>query len=125
MRLQELPKDATLKEKLNIKLPYMTQIKNNDMLNNIALWFSSKRDEEFICWCGEKEDGVLLKLTSFNYNLARYTIEKYIAEQGKLVNITYNHKDDSYSIWVEDIKDEERFIYEYKLASCKGRTIEI
>ena len=70
------------------------------MVTNICLWFSYRKDQNFLIGCPVKEDYHLLhfKEGEHNYEKARQFLSDYLKNQGLIFDISYNHFNDSYTV---------------------------
>ena len=80
------------------------------MFTNIALWFSSKPNGTFILHSPVPQETRAIKISSFDYSGAREKLVSYLSSLGTIHNIQYNHKDDSYQIFISQ-KDSDNQIY--------------
>lgn len=73
-----------------------------DMLTNIALWFSSKNDGVFIMHeFGGQDDAYVLEPKQYNYHKIRTTLKGILTENGsEILGIDYTHSTQSYTITV-------------------------
>ena len=73
-----------------------------DMLTNIALWFSSKNEGVFILHeFGGQDDAYVLEPRHHNYHQVRTTLKGILTDNGsEILGIDYIHSTQSYTIAV-------------------------
>lgn len=73
-----------------------------DMLTNIALWFSSKNEGVFIMHeFGGQDDAYVLESKQHNYHQVRTTLKEILTENGsEILGIDYIHSTQSYTVTV-------------------------
>ena len=104
-----------------IKVP---EQKKKEMLSNIGMWFSSNPTfKYFMFLCRELSDYTIFNFETFNYSHGKEELESLIHERGELLDIVYNHNNDSYEIWIRTKSDNE--IHMYMIFCCNDFVITI
>ena len=102
-----------------VKVP---EQRKREMLANIGMWFSSD-PKYFMFLCRELSDYTIFNFESFNYSKAKEELEELIHERGELLDIVYNHNNDTYEIWMRTKSDNQ--IHMYMLFDCNDFIITI
>ena len=98
--------------------------RKREMLANIGMWFSSDpKFKYFMFLCRELSDYTIFNFESFNYSKAKEELEELIHERGELLDIVYNHNNDTYEIWMRTKSDNQ--IHMYMLFDCNDFIITI
>lgn len=106
-------------------MPPMDTEKKNSIIQNVAMWFSSKPGNHyFLFLCKELTDFTIFNFVSTNYAQGKEELIDLINSRFcEVKDIVYNHDTDSYDFW--GVSTVTADIHMYKLFMCDDFVIEV
>ena len=106
------------------QLPDMDEKKKEELIMNIAMWFSSKPTNKFFMMlCRELNDYTIFHFEHPNHSKGKTELEELLKSRGSVKDIYYNHDTDTYDFWLLSSLDGQ--IQMYKIFMCDDFIIQI
>ena len=106
------------------QMPDMDEKKKEELIMNIAMWFSSKPTNKFFMMlCRELNDYTIFHFEHPNYSKGKTELEELLKSRGQVKDIYYNHDTDTYDFWLLSSLDGQ--IQMYKIFMCDDFIIQI